>query len=145
MNRTNDDTTWTTWTAWTTWTWTNDGAILDAIHTNSLTNAANDLRVAQWHVPYPYELVLRAHYQCSICYGGCGGPYSEGDSLVIRHIDKRILGKDNTGKLFYNDNFKPTYYRSTTVLLQRNCSISENISRPRSRRNDELSEGSVYD
>ena len=41
--------------------------------------------------------------------------------MVIRHIDKRILGKDNTGKLFYNDNFKSTYYHA--VL---SCSIRRN-------------------
>ena len=63
--------------------------------------------------PYPYELVLKNNHACSVCYGGCGYAYNDvNDMLIIRHIDKRVIGKSSCGKLVFSDTFKPTYYHA---------------------------------
>ena len=78
--------------------------------------------ISEWHSglsPFPYELVMRAHYQCTICYGGCKRPYTVGDAFVVRHQDKRVMGKDQAGNFLFNETFKPTYYHVQFDCIKR--------------------------
>ena len=77
--------------------------------------------LTDWHSgmsPYPYEIVLRSQFSCTVCYGGCGQPYTDRDLFVIRHMDKRVLGKDDSGKLVYNHQFKAAYYHAAFDHVQ---------------------------
>ena len=66
-----------------------------------------------WHSglsPHPYEVVERAKevVKCS----GCGQNFANNIALnlVIKHIDRRIRGKDSNGHFIYKSDFTPAYY-----------------------------------
>ena len=69
-----------------------------------------------WHSgmsPYPYEIaVLPAGV--SKCYG-CGKEFAEKyrtepHNIIIRHRDRRIRGRDASGRIIYNNEFTCAYY-----------------------------------
>ncbi len=63
--------------------------------------------------PHPYELVLLPN-SVSKCYG-CHQDFTPADrvppnNLVVRHIDRRIMGRDQSGRLVFCPDFKATYH-----------------------------------
>ena len=79
----------------------------------------------QWHSgysPHPYEIVV---LQASVkkCYG-CGSEFADRlrhppHNLIVRHMDKRVKGKDRDGKLVYSNDFSNTYYHPTSLHIKR--------------------------
>ena len=70
----------------------------------------------EWHSgmsPSPYELILTPS-AVRKCYG-CGDQLSDKykkrpSNFIVRHVDKRVTGKDPTGKLTYSKEYSNTYY-----------------------------------
>ena len=38
--------------------------------------------------------------------------------FIVRHLDKRVVGKDSSGKLVYNTAYKPAYYHASFDHIQ---------------------------
>ena len=71
--------------------------------------------------PYGYEVILLPN-MVKKCYG-CGssfvGKYRNSRfNLVIKHMDKRIAGKDSLGQLRYSVDFNNTYYHPLKSHIQ---------------------------
>ena len=66
-----------------------------------------------WHsglLPHPYEVARKAK-EVVKCYGwGEDFANNIAFNLVIKHIDRRIRGKDSNGHLIFNSGFTPAYY-----------------------------------
>ena len=70
----------------------------------------------QWHSglsPNPYEIVLLPS-NVQKCYG-CGAAFAEKSrsvpyNLCIKHVGKRVIGKNADGRLVYSTDFTNTYY-----------------------------------
>ena len=88
--------------------------------------------ITDWHSglsPYPYELVLRSQHSCVMCYGGCGTPYTENDAFIVRHLDRRVVGKDAAGNLLFNSQFKPAYYHASyDHICQKNYRFNGSVN-----------------
>ena len=78
-----------------------------------------------WHSgmsPHPYEIVtLPSNVQK--CYG-CGTVFSEKSrsapyNLCIKHVDKRVIGKNANGHLIYSGDFTNTYYHPSISHIKR--------------------------
>jgi len=72
--------------------------------------------------PYSYEVVLLPT-KVKKCYG-CGSDFvekyrSSPYNLVIKHMDKRIIGKDPLGQLRFSVDFTNTYYHPVKAHIQR--------------------------
>ena len=64
--------------------------------------------------PYPYELVLLPN-SVTKCYG-CHHEFTAAyrmPPIVVRHMDRRITGRDQSGRLVFSPDFKATYYHPT--------------------------------
>lgn len=75
-----------------------------------------------WMSPYAYEVVLLPT-MVKKCYG-CGNNFVERyrsppHNLVVKHMDKRIAGKDTLGQLKYSVNFNNTYYHPSMAHIQK--------------------------
>ena len=70
----------------------------------------------QWHSgmsPHHYEIVMLPS-NVQKCYG-CGAIFSERSrsapfNLCIKHVDKRVIGKNADGHLIYSRDYTNTYY-----------------------------------
>ena len=87
---------------------------LSGVDIQQQSNASN--RFASWNSsmsPYRYELVLLPN-SVTKCYG-CYQEFTQGyrmppNNLVVRHMDRRITGRDQSGQLLFSPDFKATYY-----------------------------------
>ena len=79
----------------------------------------------QWHSGMsPISILLsknRAMY--SKCYG-CGAIFADKynhypNNLIVKHLDRRIRGKNQEGQLLYNVDFTPSYYHSNRDHITR--------------------------
>ena len=75
-----------------------------------------------WMSPYEYEVVLLPRI-VQKCYG-CGSNFvdkyrSSPYNLVIKHMDRRIAGKDSFGQLRYSVDFNNTYYHPSMAHIQK--------------------------
>ena len=54
-------------------------------------------------------------------YYGCGENFANNIAfhLVIKHIDRRIRGKDSNGHFIYNSDFTPAYFHPLRSHIQR--------------------------
>lgn len=63
--------------------------------------------------PYRYELVLipNSVTKCYGCHQDFTPAYrSPPNNVIVRHMDRRITGRDQSGQLAYSPDFKATYY-----------------------------------
>ena len=94
-------------------------------HTTVSTAAPCPAAASQWQPwmsPYAYEVVLLPNI-VQKCYG-CGSNFvakyrSSPYNLVIKHMDRRIAGKDTLGQLRYSVDFNNTYYHPLMVHIQK--------------------------
>ena len=83
----------------------------------------------QWHSglsPNPYEIVLLPS-NVQKCYG-CGAAFAEKSrsapyNLCIKHVDKRLIGKNADGRLVYSTDFTNTYYHPSISHIKRKNSL----------------------
>lgn len=79
----------------------------------------------QWHSglsPYTYEIVrlpsnVQKCYGCSTAF--CEKYRSAPNNLVIKHIDRRVIGKNSAGNLIYGSDFTNTYYHPNISHIKR--------------------------
>ena len=87
-----------------------------------------------WHSgmsPNKYEVVLLE--SCvKKCYG-CGTAFADKFrrppfNLVVKHLDRRVLGKNNiTGQLLYSNDYSNTYYHLSVSHMQRKNPVFSGI------------------
>ena len=97
--------------------------IIDSVHNSNMfmstiskchrQTIASSPSPVYWHSglsPHPYEVVEKAK-EVVKCYG-CGQNFANNIvfNLVIRHIDRRIRGKNSNGHFICNSDFTPAYY-----------------------------------
>ena len=79
----------------------------------------------QWHSgmsPHHYEIVMLPS-NVQKCYG-CGAIFSERSrsapfNLCIKHVDKRVIGKNADGHLIYSRDYTNTYYHPSMPHIKR--------------------------
>ncbi len=72
--------------------------------------------------PHPYEIVAFPS-NVKKCYG-CGSEFVEQYkhspyNLIIKHLDRRVMGKDALGALIYSTDFTNTYYHPSSLHIKR--------------------------
>ena len=72
--------------------------------------------------PHAYQLIKKP-LKVTKCYG-CGQEFAAKynhapNNLIIKHIDKRITGKDTQGMIVYNTDFTPAYYHANRAHISR--------------------------
>ena len=79
----------------------------------------------QWHSgmsPHKYSVVEKPS-DVSKCYG-CGAIFADKynhypNNLIVKHLDRRIRGKNQEGQLLYNVDFTPSNYHSNREHITR--------------------------
>ena len=79
----------------------------------------------EWHSgqsPHAYEIVL-LQPNVKKCYG-CGAEFADKfrhspNNIIVKHLDKRVTGKNSDGQLVYSTDFSNTYYHPSLLHIKR--------------------------
>lgn len=85
-----------------------------------MPGGTNEQKLYSGMSPYPYQIVEKPKevIKCYSCRYNFGEKYNNQlQNLIIKHADKRIKGKSNTGEICYNVRFTPPHYHANNLHM----------------------------
>ena len=86
--------------------------------TQPMLGGTNEQKWHSWMSPYPYEIVEKPRevIKCCSCRYNFPEKYDNlPHNLIIKHVDKRIRGKSDTGQICHSVNFTPAHYHANML------------------------------